>query len=64
MELRTIIGVCMILGCILIGYQRNFILEMEHTLAVDTAFYSGMLAGAMMIVSVQLITKRKKHDTT
>ena len=56
-QIRIIIGLCMIGICLFIGYQRNFILELEHVVAVDTAFYAGVLVGVMMVVSIQLIKK-------
>ena len=45
---KVLVGV-MFSMCIVIGYSRKYILEMQHINAVDAAFYSGIFMGAMIL---------------
>ena len=53
---KVFIGI-MFSTCIVIGYSRKYIIEMEHSVAIDMAFYSGIFVGAMLLQIMYCLRK-------
>ena len=62
MKIRTVGGICLFGTCFLLASFRDHILEMEHVASVDTAYYIGLVSGAMVTLSFTLLFFSRRGD--
>ena len=55
MKIKTLGGICVFGVCISLASLRGYILEMEHVAGIDTAYYMGLISGAMVMLAYVFI---------
>lgn len=62
MKIKLVSGYCLFGVCILLASVRDYVLVMEHIVAVDVGYYIGLISGILVMVAFIFLGGCEKRE--